>query len=179
MAFSPDGKTIVTGSLEGRARLWNAAPGTQRGQPLLHDAAVTAVTFSRDGRLVLTASHDGTARLWDPDTGRPGGPPLRHPRKPGGDPFEVQGIAFSTDGSAVLTNGEDRTARVWSIAPFTQGSALLSTRLESLTGLTLDDDGVIPVLDTDAWTARRNMLNASTVSPSLPASTMNPSPRHG
>jgi WD40 repeat protein len=158
VAFSPDGTSILTGSWEGRAILWDVASGDRKGQPLLHEAAVSAVAFSPNGQLVLTASHDGTARLWDPVTGRPVGPPLRHPRKPSGVPFEVQGIAFSPDGSTVLTNGEDRTARVWSIAQLSQGSAPVSAQLEALTGLTLDDHGVVHVLDTDTWTARRNMF---------------------
>ena len=34
MAFSPDGKTILTGSLDGTVRLWDADPGKPVGQVL-------------------------------------------------------------------------------------------------------------------------------------------------
>jgi WD40 repeat protein/serine/threonine protein kinase len=160
VAFSPDGKTILTGGLEGRAILWDVASGTRKGQPLLHESAVIAMAFSPNGQFVMTASRDGTARIWDPAIGLPLGPPLRHPRNPYGDPFEVQGIAFSPDGGAVLTNGEDRTARVWNFAQFTQASPLSSPQLEAITGLTLDDRGVVHVLDTDTWNARRRVFDS-------------------
>jgi WD40 repeat protein len=157
LGFSPDGQTIVTGSGDGQARLWDRASGAQRGRPLLHDGRVTSAVFSRDGRLVLTASDDGTARLWDSITGRPIGPPLSHPRKPSGVPFEVQYAAFSQDGTGILSAGEDLTARVWNVGPLAQAFDPRAAELESLTGLTLDDEGLIRVLDTETWNNHRRL----------------------
>ncbi len=65
MAFSPDGKTVITGSEDGTARLWDASTGRPLGPPLTHQGAVRAVAFSPDGKTVITGSRDGTARLWD------------------------------------------------------------------------------------------------------------------
>ncbi len=64
VAFSPDGKTVITGSQDKTARLWDAATGQPRGQPLTHQGSVTAVAFSPDGKTVITGSLDNTARLW-------------------------------------------------------------------------------------------------------------------
>ena len=69
VAFSPDGKTVLTGSDDGTARLWDAATGKPIGPPLPHQDAVNAVAFSPDGKTVLTGSWDKTARLWDAATG--------------------------------------------------------------------------------------------------------------
>ena len=56
VAFSPDGKTVLTGSCDKTARLWDAATGQPIGQPLAHQGAVGAVAFSPDGKTVLTGS---------------------------------------------------------------------------------------------------------------------------
>src|SRR5206468_3339164 len=64
VAFSPDGRTLVTGSRDRTARLWDAATGRPIGPPLVHQSGVNAVTFSPNGRVVLTGSGDKTARLW-------------------------------------------------------------------------------------------------------------------
>ena len=39
VAFSPDGKTILTGSFDKTARLWDAATGRPLGQPMEHSGA--------------------------------------------------------------------------------------------------------------------------------------------
>ena len=65
MAFSPDGKTVITGSEDNTARLWDAATGRPLGPPLTHQGEVRAVAFSPDGKTVITGSRDKTARLWD------------------------------------------------------------------------------------------------------------------
>ena len=56
MAFSPDGKTVLTGSWDGTARLWDAATAQPLGPPMRHQGEVLAVAFSPDGKTVLTGS---------------------------------------------------------------------------------------------------------------------------
>jgi WD40 repeat protein len=96
VAFSPDGKTVVTGGSDNAARLWDAATGQQRGQPLPHQGAVLVVAFSPDGKTVVTGGSDNAARLWDAATGQPRGLPMLH-RGP------VPAVAFSRDGQLLAT----------------------------------------------------------------------------
>jgi WD40 repeat protein len=62
LAFSPDGKHLVTAS-ERTAYVWEAATGRKVAE-VQHDARIRWVGFSPDGRFLATASDDGTARLW-------------------------------------------------------------------------------------------------------------------
>jgi tetratricopeptide (TPR) repeat protein len=70
--FSPDGRSIVTASQDGTARVWDAATGQPVSPLLKHNQSVWYVAFSPDGRRVVTASWDRTARVWNlPDEERP------------------------------------------------------------------------------------------------------------
>jgi WD40 repeat protein len=157
--FNADGRTALTGSTDGMGRLWDVATGKLLGQPLVgHRGPLGALAFSRDRRFALTAGHDGTARLWDATLGRPIGPPLEHPAK-------VRNVAFSTDGRSILTGCEDGTVRLWTIARLTRNLDQLTGWVESLTGLQMDDQGGIGVLDTDAWRKRRQSQSPRDGSP--------------
>ncbi len=70
VAFSPDGKTILTGSYDNLACLYDVETGNQLLQLKGHKEEINALAFSPDGRIILTGSRDVTARLWDAKTGK-------------------------------------------------------------------------------------------------------------
>src|SRR5262249_51331943 len=125
--------------------------GRPLGPPLAHQGAVWAVAFSPDGKSVLTGSDDRTARLWDAATGQPLGPPLAHQGP-------VRAVAFSPDGKSVLTGSWDKTARLWDVSELSDNQERISTWVEVITGLGLDEFGSVNVLDNTTWRERREKL---------------------
>ncbi len=74
VAFSPDGRTLLSGSHDGTLILWDVLTGRQLRSiegHRQHDRhfAVTSVAFSPDGKMLLSASEDETLRFWDASTG--------------------------------------------------------------------------------------------------------------
>jgi WD40 repeat protein len=62
-AFSPDGRLVLTGSLDRKARLWTAATGKAVSPPFLHYDEATSVAFHPDGKTAWTGS-ERTVRRW-------------------------------------------------------------------------------------------------------------------
>lgn len=66
VAFSPDGKILASGRLDGTVRLSDVATRRQLGSPLTGPTGtVNSVAFSPDGKTLAAGSSDGTVRLWD------------------------------------------------------------------------------------------------------------------
>ncbi|KAH8661592.1 hypothetical protein BGZ60DRAFT_491655 [Tricladium varicosporioides] len=102
VAFSPDGKQVVSGSLDMTVRLWDAVTGAPLQTLKGHSDFVTSVAFSPDGKQVVSGSSDQTVRLWDAATGAP----LQTLK---GHSNSVNSVAFSPDGKQVVSGSNDET----------------------------------------------------------------------
>jgi WD40 repeat protein len=105
VAVSPDGRTVLTGSRDNLARLWEAITRKPLGL-LHHPGGVEGVAFAPDSRTFLTRSIDSTVRVWETAPGS--GPDMVLPYQ-----GEVWALAFSPDGRTIATGGTDKTARLW------------------------------------------------------------------
>jgi WD40 repeat protein len=94
VAFSPDGKHIVTGGADRVGRLWDAADGKELRKFEGHAGMVEAVAFSPDGKYVATGGAGGTVLLWRLGTDDPA-----RPLNTGNN--ELAAIAFSPDARLV------------------------------------------------------------------------------
>jgi WD40 repeat protein len=104
-SFSRDGRLVLTASLDGTARIWDA----RDGRPLAvlpHRATVFSAAFDPAARRVVTAGSDGTAIVWNAASG------LATDVLTGHRDW-VNRATFSPDGSLIATASRDRTARIW------------------------------------------------------------------
>jgi WD40 repeat protein len=128
--FSPDGRRIATASIDGTAKVWDAATGrclltfTGHALPKLPLAPapprvpVTCIAWSPDGRSIATGSlfpnpldlrrSVGVVKVWDPDTGKVS---VTFDKQVG----HVDCLTFSPDGRHVASGSvnEDKTFAVW------------------------------------------------------------------
>jgi WD40 repeat protein len=68
LAFSPDGKTMASGSYDHTVILWDLKNRLRIGEPLACDSTyITKVAFSPDGKTLATGGWNGPVMLWDVD----------------------------------------------------------------------------------------------------------------
>ncbi|RYN21505.1 Vegetative incompatibility protein [Alternaria arborescens] len=128
LAFSPNGKTLVSGSVHSKLKLWDV----DSGEVLLklyhrNDGQVNALAFSPDGKTLASGFWTGFIKTWDTGSGRllqtlsshfssadrgrvqsrgwvGAGPRLR---------VSVNALAFSPDSKMLASGSDDKTAKLW------------------------------------------------------------------
>ena len=100
IVFSPDGKTLASGSLDNTVILWDIKSLLPIGQTWNVDrGAVNSVAISPDGRTLASANYDRSITLWDVEKQRPIDQPLN--RHSG----QVESVAISPDGKTIASSG--------------------------------------------------------------------------
>jgi WD40 repeat protein len=117
LAWTADGKTLISGSSDESIRTWNTTTWQQIAALTGHTYYVIGIAISPNGRILASASYDDTARLWNLENGQPIGSPLQHEK-------DVRCTSFSTDGMLLVTVCDDNNAYMWDISTIVKEAGL-------------------------------------------------------
>lgn len=109
IAFSPDGRYLVTGdgAKDSRIHLFDLATGAKLDLAV-HPEGTRCADFHPTGRVLATGGVEGTIRLWSMPTGS-GVAELK------GHDDAVLSLDFSDDSRLLASGGKDKTLRLWLI----------------------------------------------------------------
>jgi WD40 repeat protein/serine/threonine protein kinase len=108
LAFSPDGKMLVSCGHDATIKLWDLATHREL-KTLQGQSSYWSVAFTPDGKTLITAGMDSLIRLWDTATWHP----LSTLR---GHTSATFGVAVSPDGRTLASGSDDGTVKLWDLA---------------------------------------------------------------
>jgi WD40 repeat protein/DNA-binding SARP family transcriptional activator len=114
VAFSPDGRLLAGGQVDGSTVVWATHPWRKVGQPLtlgFGEHQTLGVAFSPDGRTLAASYDDGAVALWDVGSQRPIGSPLP------GLPDAWTAARFAPDGDRLFALSATGRALRWELDP--------------------------------------------------------------
>ena len=151
LAVTPDSSKVLTATLDGQCRFWEARTGKPCGTAQLPKGYAQALAFSPDSQMFIAATSERTARLWDSATCRPLSPVL--PLTSNTAPH----MAFNAPGTHFFLH-EDETHLYRTPRPLQGNVERIVMASKVLTGLELDSEGRMQILNAAQWQQYRNRL---------------------
>lgn len=108
VAFTPDGKFLLSGSRDKTIKLWELSTGREIRSFLGHESTINDLFITPDGKHFVSSSADFTAKLWNIASGE-------LVRTFSGHTDYMTSVAVSPDGKYLLTAGFDWEAILWNI----------------------------------------------------------------
>ncbi len=106
VAFTPDGKRVISAGESGTIRLWDAATGQELRTLKGHEGRVSGLAVSPDGSRIASAGFDRSVRVWDAESGE-------IIRTMNGHAGPIGGLAFSPSGDRIASASNDKTIKLW------------------------------------------------------------------
>jgi WD40 repeat protein len=137
IAFSPDGRSLACGSVDGSITIWNIKSGHVLELAGHHDR-VQALAFLRDSDFLVSGGFDNSVRVWEIATGA-----LAHVHRYDGD---VMALDLSPNGKTLavgVDNGSLRLMHLARIPLVGSGQRDLMDWISSRTSAIVSDDGML------------------------------------
>jgi WD40 repeat protein len=119
LAWPEDGKTLISGSDNGKIRIWNTTTWHQIAVLTGHTGAVSDIAVSPNGRILASASWapECTTRLWNLENGEPISSPIQSDNG-------IHCVSFSADGKLLATGCCDSNAYTWDVSAIVKEAGL-------------------------------------------------------
>lgn len=109
VAFSSDGRHIVSGSVDNSVRVWDSLTGEVQNVLEGHTNSIWSVAFSPDGKYILSGSADNSVRVWDLSMGE-----VQKVLK--GHANSVLSVTSSADGKCTISGSDDNSVEFFDIS---------------------------------------------------------------
>ncbi|KAI1007766.1 Polyadenylation factor subunit 2 [Podosphaera aphanis] len=116
VAWTPEGRRLLTGSSSGEFTLWNGTGFNFETIMQAHDVAIRALSYSHSDDWLLSADHDGIIKYWQPN--------FNNVKVIQGHGDAIRDLAFSPNDGKFVTASDDSTLKIFDFAGGVEESIL-------------------------------------------------------